>query len=421
MHRATRAVGVLCLLVACGCGKSQAPIAPPEPPLVVAENPVERTLDSFTEFTGYMRSVELQEVRAQVTGYLKTIYFADGDIVTEGQKLYEIDPEPYQAAFDNAKATVEKAQADEKNADAQRVVARADFDRAEAVMKKGGSALSQEEYDKRKATWESAVASCGAAKATIGAAEAALHKARFDLTNCVIKSDVKGVGRISRTLLTKGNLVKTGDTVLCRITSLDPIYAYVDVDELTSLACRAKIFDKKELPDPRDKSSRLKCWFGQKDENGFPHAGVVDYIGPEITRGTGTREVRGVFPNPPPYRYGPGESVRVKIETGVPQKYLTVPELAVGSQQQQKFVYVIDKNEKGEESATFLPVRVGPVRDVGGVRLQVIETTSGDGARQLSPADRVVVNGLLRVRPGVPVTVKLQSPTVPAKTEVAAK
>ena len=233
----------------------------------------------------------------------------------------------------------------------------------------------------------------------------AIRKAQFDRKNCTIRCEVRGVARVSRTNVTPGNLVTAGQTVLCRVTSVDPIHAIFDVDELTSLAYRRRIYDTKELPDPRDPRFRLKCEVGTKDEVGYPHKGVVDYIAPEIARGTGTREVRGVFANPQ-YRLTPGDSVRVRVEAGKPRRAVTVPEVAVGSQQRQKFLYAVN----GMDEVEFRPVVLGPVREVNGIRLQVIE--SG-----VSPADRVVVNGLLRVRPGVKVQPK---PTPPPPTPPAA-
>jgi RND family efflux transporter MFP subunit len=398
--------------LAAGCSKPAPSLAPPAPPVVTVEHPVERTLDSFTEFTGYLRAVEEQEIRAQVTGYLKKIHFSEGGIVKEGEPLYEIDPEPYDAALASAKASLAKAEADVLNYESQFRSAQTDFIRVEQML--ATRSVSPEEFDRRKFTRDGADAALRSAKAAVDSARAAIARADFDRKNCVIRSEVKGLARVSRTQLTKGNLVTAGQSVLCRVTSLDPIYAYFDVDELTSLSYRRAIFDRKELPDPRQKGNELKCWVATKDEAGYPHAGYVDYIGPEIVRGTGTREVRGVIPNPgPQYRLNPGDSVRVRVVAGLPKKAVTVPEIAIGSQQRQKFVYVIAKGEGGEDVAQFRPVALGPVREVNGVRLQVVD--SG-----VTPADRVVVNGLLRVRPGVPVTAKLQPPAMPAESSAVA-
>jgi RND family efflux transporter MFP subunit len=386
-------------LSATGCGGGKPPVAPPEPPLVTFERPVARDLDALAEFTGRLVAVESQEVRAQVTGYLKEIKFEEGGIVQAGQPLYEIDPEPYDAALLNAAATAKKAENDVTTAERQLALAKADYDRAKAA----GPAVGREDLDKRKTAVDTGEVAVAAAKAALDAVRATEKKAKFDRANCTVRSEVKGAARVSRTEITKGNLVQAGQTLLCKVTSLDPIFAYWDVDEDTSLMYRRLVFDEKKLPNPRsDKpEERLKCWIGMKDETRgpdgkWPHEGYVDYVAPEIVRGLGTREIRARLANPGPnYRLGPGDSVRVQVTAGPTEKLITVPEIAVGSQQQQKFVYVIVEKD-GKPVAEFRPVRLGPVREVGGVRLQVI--TSG-----VTPADRVVVNGLLRVRPGAEV------------------
>jgi RND family efflux transporter MFP subunit len=392
---------VVLLALAAGCAKPP-PVAPPEPPVVTVEHPRKQTFDSTKEFTGYLRAVETQEVRAQVTGYLKVVKFEEGGLVKEGDVLYEIDPELYDATLQNAKANLTKSEFDVTTAKANLEQAKGDFDRAE----KSKAALSTEEFDKRKNAFTSASAAVDSAKAAVEVARANIRRAEFDRKNCTIRSEVKGTARVSRTLWTKGNFVSAGTTVLCRVTSLDPIYAYFDIDENTSLEYRRKIYDTKELPNPRE-VKKLRCWVGLRDEplsaaGRWPHEGVIDYIAPEIVRGTGAREIRGVLANPDG-RLSPGDSVRVQVEAGPPREAVTVPEIAVGSQQQQKFVYVIVKDKDGKQVAEFRPVVLGDLREVGGVRHQVIE-------KGVTPDDWVVVNGLLRVRPGAEVTPKEQTP-----------
>ncbi len=337
-----------------------------------------------------------------MTGYIKTIRFADGDIVKEGDALFEIDPEPYEAALKNADANLAKAKADIATADA--VLARANTDYDRGVKLQQSKSLSIEDFDLRKSARDSAVADLQAKKALAEAAEATLRKAAFDRRNCVIRSEVKGVGRISRTLLTKGNLVTSGQTLLCKVTSLDPIHAFWDVDEMTSLMYRRQI-EKKQVADPRETSMDVQI--GLKDEEGFLHQGKVDYIDPEIRRVSGSREIRGIFQNPG-YRLSPGDSVRVRLESGIPKQYITVPEIAVGSQQQQKFVYVVVKDKEGKNIVEFRPVTTGAVRSVGAQRLQIIE-------QGLQPGEVVIVNGLLRVRPGMEVKTKEMPATVSKK------
>ncbi len=320
-----------------------------------------------------------------------------------GDVLYEIEPEPYQAALLNAKAIVAKSASEIATLENQLQLATAELDRAKALLPK--RAISQQEYDEKKTSFETAKTSLTAAGASLEAAKASQRKAEFDLVNCTIRSAIASPGRVSRTEITPGNLVVAGQTVLCKIVSLNPIYAYWDVDEATSLTYRRKIFDEKSLPDPRGEQ-KLAFWVGLKDEQKgadgkWPHSGFVDYIAPEIVRGSGTREIRGVLANEN-YRLSPGDSVRVQVTMGPASGVLTIPEIAVGSQQQQKFVYVVVQKE-GKSIAEFRPISLGPVYELGGVRLQVVN-------EGLSESDSIVVNGLLRVRPGARLTQSCKRP-----------
>ncbi|WP_157369552.1 efflux RND transporter periplasmic adaptor subunit [Zavarzinella formosa] len=400
--------------------------------MVTVERPVERTLDTYYEFTGYLRAAREVEVRAQVTGYLKTIHFKEGRLVKGGDVLYEIDSEPYEAALLSARAnlaaavaSLQKLTADVITAEERYALAKVEYERQSKLAQTG--AVSQSDFDKTQSLFKTTTSEVSAAKANRDSqtavrdsASAALRKAEFDRNNCVIRLSAKDItapenltmntsggdiqARISRTLITEGNLVLSGQTVLCKVVSLNPMYGYWDIDEMTSLAYRKLIYDDKTLPDPR--LHALKCWIGGKSDTGYPHEGYVNYIAPEISRGTASREVRGVFPNPD-HRLSPGDSIRIKAEAGPPMKKVTIPEIAVGIRQQQKFVYVVVQKE-GKEIAEFRPIVAGPVREVNGVRLQVIE-------QGLSVKDMVVVNGLLRVRPGAPVTATEQSSPVSPK------
>jgi RND family efflux transporter MFP subunit len=395
MKRLAFFVLILGLGACTGCGGPLPQMAPPEPPVVTVEKPVLRELDSLAEFTGRLAAKEVQEVRAQVSGYLKVIHFRDGDIITkQGHVLYEIDSQPYDSALANATAQVNKAISDVSTSEKQLALAKSEWENGKNI-----AGLSKEERDRRKNSFETAETTVTSAKAMVDSLKAAEKKAKFDVDNCKIRSEVKPPARVSRTEITIGNLVQAGQTVMCKVTSLDPMYVYLDVDEDTSLMYRRRIFDEKTLANPREK--QLDCWVGMRDETRGPdgkwkHPGKIDYVAPEIIRGLGTREVRGVIANPgPDNRLTPGDSVRVQITSGATEKLLTVPEIAVGSQQQQKFVYVIVEKD-GKQIAEFRPVVLGPVRDIDGLRLQVI--TKG-----LTENDRIVVNGLLRVRPGAEV------------------
>jgi RND family efflux transporter MFP subunit len=386
--------------VLCGCKRSGPSLSPPEPPTVTVEHPVLRTLDSVTEFTGRIVPVESQVVQSQVTGYVKEIKFKDGELVQPNQVLYEIDPVPYQAALANAKAMVAKTTSDIATVETQLLQAAADYERA---RRSAVGTLSEQELDQFRTTYETAKTFLDTQKASLAAAVATEQKAQFDRDNCSIRNAVTLPARVTRTELTPGNLVVSGQTVLCKVTSLDPVFVYVDVDEETSLRYRKQIFEKK-LPNPREQE-RLKCWIGRRDEfrnelGRWPHEGEIDYIAPELMRGSGTREVRGVLENPD-FRLNGGDSVRVQITFGPPESLVTIPEIAVGSQQQQKFVYCVTEKD-GKQVTEFRPIELGSVREINGVRLQVV-------MKGLTAEDRVIVNGLLRVRPGIQVTPVVQS------------
>jgi RND family efflux transporter MFP subunit len=389
-----------------GCQRKPSPIAAPEPPVVTVESPALRSLDEVAEFTGRLAPIEKQIVQSQVTGYLQEILFKDGDLIEPGQPLYTIDPKPYEAALLNAKAMVAKSTADFEAAEKRQRLAKADWDRAQRASQ---GTFSQQDLDVFRTTSETASSALQAALGAVDSAKAAEMKAAFDRQNCTIRNSVSIPGRINRTQITLGNLVVAGQTILCEVTSLDPIFAYWEVDEETSLRYRRQVFDVKSIPDPRG-DTKLNCWVGLKDEvrgeNGkWPHQGYVDYLAPEIVRGSGTREVRGVLENDD-YRLSPGDSIRVQVTSGATTKKLTVPEIAIGSQQQQKFVYCVVTKD-GKSTAEFRPVKLGPVRELNGVRLQIIE--SG-----LTSEDKIVVNGLLRVRPGLEVKATEQSTPVGA-------
>ena len=174
------AAAVVCaaVLYAGGCGPGSPPVQPPEPPVVTVEHPVERELDSYTEFTGYLKAVEAVDVRAQVTGFLEDRVLRDAGgrsansgLVKEGEKLYEIDPEPYDAALKNAEASLARADADVVNAESTSRRAKADLDRVE----KAKAALSPEEFDKYRTAAETSAAAVTSAKAAVDVARANLR------------------------------------------------------------------------------------------------------------------------------------------------------------------------------------------------------------------------------------------------------
>jgi len=339
-------------------------VQPAEPPVVTVATVTERDFPPYVEFTGRTDAVKAVDIVPEVSGILTKINFPEGKLVQKNEVLYEIDPVPYKAVLDRANADAASAKASLALAESELTQYRA-----------AGTAVSKNELDK-------AVAKRDSADAALKAADADIEKAKFNFEKTKVLSPI--AGRIARTLLTEGNLVSANATRLTRIVSVNPIYVLFDVDETTSLRYRDMIYKTKELPDPREVGLKLRCWVRLNNEPGFTREGVVDYVDPEVSRASATRQVRGVIPNKDGYM-SPGDPVRVRVEAGPGKKVVMIPEVAVGSQQRQKYVYVInDKNE-----AEFRPVELGEARD----GMRVVE--SG-----LKPGERIVVLGLLRVRHG---------------------
>lgn len=360
------AILVAAVLVA-GCS-GPTPTAPqsPEPPVVTVANPQIREISRTIDLIGRTEAVKMVDIIPEVSGSIVKIGFKDGQMVNVGDLLYEIDPIPF-------KAMADKASADVANAKAQLALAEADLARVRQAAASGS--ISKIEIDQ-------VVAKRDSAQAMLQASEAEVIRTSFNLSRTKIKSPI--AGRIERTLMTEGNLVTANSSRLTRIVTIHPMYAYYDVDEMTSLRYRSMIIKDKTLSDPKE-STALKAWIKLKNEDRYTREGTVDYIEAEVNRASATRTIRSVFPNEDGF-ITPGESVRIRLEAGAKRQVILIPEIAIGSQQGQKYVYTI--NDKNEAMMTI--VTLGEVRD----GFQVVE-------KGLSATDRIVVNGLLRVRPGV--------------------
>ena len=358
------------VLLFAGCAQSDSEPPKQPPPEVTTSKPVSREVTDYFEFPGQTEAVGEVEVRARVTGYLMKVNFVDGRNVKKGDLLYEIDPRPYQAALDRAKGELVRllALADK---------AKADLARSERLRPSG--AISQDEYEQH-------VANLAVCKASIQSAEAAVRDAQLNLEFTKITSPIDG--RVSRTQITEGNLVQPGPgdaTLLTTVVTTNPIYVYFNVDEHALLQYQELAFKNgQELHPKMLKALRLPVEIGLANEEGFPHAGIIDFADNKIDRNTGTLRTRGVFENPKEY-LTPGLFVRVRTPFGVPHQALLVNERAIGTDQRQKYLLTVDKNDVVE----YRPVKVGRLLD----GMRVIE--SG-----LNAGDLVVVNGLQRARPG---------------------
>src|SRR5947207_964046 len=351
------------LLCAAGC-KPKSGVAPPQPPAVSVVQPVAREVVEWDEYIGRLESPESVEIRARVSGYLDKVHFKEGKEVKKGDLLFTIDRRPYKADLDRAVADYERAQS-------QTELAKNDADRVQKLILT--KAISTEDYDTKVKTYTSAQAAEKSAKATLD-----LATLNWEFTE--IHAPI--AGRISRALVTEGNLISggvsgAGATLLTTIVSLDPLYLYGDADERAILKYRRLSQEGKRVS-ARD--AEIPAEMALADETGFPHKGYMDFVDNRVDPNTGTIRARGVFSNAD-HSLSPGFFARIRIPGSGKYPALLIPDRALGSDQAQKFVYVVNAEKKVE----FRPVTVGPIID----GLRVVKTG-------LKAGEPIIVEGLDR-------------------------
>jgi multidrug efflux system membrane fusion protein len=353
-----------------GCSSSAQPKAPAPVEVSVAEVICKQIGDS-DEFTGRLEAVNAVEVRPRVSGYLQSVHFKEGAIVRRGDLLFQIDPRPFQAEVDRLKGDLSQAKA-------QRSRAQSDFARAERLHNNDG--MSAEEYDRRAAVRNEA-------EARIASTEAALRGAELNLEFTRVIAPI--TGRVGRAEITEGNLVESGAAQvkpLTTLVSLDPIYVYFDVDEQTYLKYARLTRDHGTSSGDLHSAARL----GLADEDGFPHLGQVSFVDNQVSSSTGTIRLRATFANKN-LALTPGLFARIRLQGGDAHSGCLAKDEAVVTDLNQKYVFVLGKNN----TLTYRPVKLGPMTE----GLRVVR----DG---LHEGDVIVVNGLQRVRPGDAVTPK---------------
>jgi membrane fusion protein, multidrug efflux system len=352
-----------------GAGAASAPTATP-PATVTVAAPESREYIPTETLTGRIDAVDSVEIRARVSGFLAEVRFQAGQTVRKGDVLFVIDPRPFQAALQRAEADLESAKTRAAQADR-------DAARAEQMLKT--KAISVEEADQRRTRLSEA-------KASVAVAEAALVTARLNVEYAEIRSPIDG--RVSRALVTPGNNVSGVDgatTLLTTVVSVDPVYVYADLDE--SVLLRLNRF-RREGVLPVDAKGRIEVGVGLADETGYPHMGTVESLDNRLDPSTGSLVLRAVLANPD-QRFVPGLFARVSLPSGPKTAALFVPDDVLGTEQSRKFLYTVSASNTVEKKF----VTTGPLS--GGKRL----VASG-----LTPTDRVVVNGQLRIQfPGQPV------------------
>lgn len=367
---AALALASVAALAGCGDdGASQADRqAAPPPPTVTVAKPVVREVVEDDEFVGRFEALDEVDVRARVGGYLEKIHFTDGAIVAEGDLLFTIDPRPFRAEVAQAEALLKIAESQVEFTQKQLV-------RARDLSSRGNISVSA--LDERQNEYLSA-------QAQVQGAKAALDSARLDLEYTEIRAPISG--RIDRNLISVGNLVETNVTILTTIVAVDPIYFYFDIDERSFLAyardARARGVALQEGAGALEVKVRLS------DERDGSFDGKLDFSENRVDEGTGTMRVRAILNNPNLVMQ-PGLFGIINIPGSLPYEGVLIPDSAIAADQDRRIVYLVD--DEGKVS----PRQVRPGPRLHGYRVV------RDG---LTGQETIVINGLMRIRPGVTVT-----------------
>ncbi|MGA2065073.1 MAG: efflux RND transporter periplasmic adaptor subunit [Thermoguttaceae bacterium] len=434
--------GLLIAAAAAGCRSKTREVGPTEIPVVPVSHPDERTVTDYVDFTGRTDAVDSVNIVARVTGYLLPPLFQEGSEVKAGQVLFEIDPRPYQAQLDQAKSQV-------KLNEEQLELAKTTLARYQALDKTTPGAVSQQALDQYKAAVAEAKARVDAQKKSLE-----VYNLNKEFTQVVSPVD----GQVSRYYLTQGNLVNQDQTLLTTVVSLDPMYAYFNMDERTYLRIGAAISAGKTTA-PAD--GDIAVLLGFQNEDGFPHKGTVNFVDNQVNSTTGSITMRAKFANSRlipaakdasaaeskassaekaaaggagtarkdasaaeskassaekaavpgtntrRWMFSPGMFVRVRLPIDEPHKALLVIDRAIQSEQGHKYVYVLDPQNNRVQTRS---VETGPLQQDG---LRVVEG-------EIKLDDLVVVGGIQQVRPKMKVEPdERQMPTLGGPSEAA--
>jgi RND family efflux transporter MFP subunit len=377
---AAAAAGAPLFLTACSTEAAQAVVtqASNAPQVSVAEV-LQRQITNYQEFTGRIEAVERVELRPRVSGYIESVAFHEGAEVKKGDVLFVIDPRPYDAALKRARAELARAQSANRQAQSEH---------ERAVKLLALRALSQEEFDARTAGSEKS-------GADVQAAQAAVDAALLDLEFTKVRAPISGV--VGKAEITTGNFVGAGDNVLTRLVSVDPVYVRFDGDEAAYL--RQEQYDRAQ--DAAGTRKPQPVWIGLANEDGYPHEGAMVFTDNELDAQTGTIRARARLSNRDRL-FTPGLFARVRLGEGASHDAILIEDAAVGTDQTRRFVYVV----KSDNSLEYREVELGSLYE----GLRVVK--SG-----LTPGEQIVVNGLMRVRPGVTVTPQQVAMRLPADEE----
>lgn len=367
------ALGAMLLsLLLVGCDNSVAQNAAPPAPAVSAADVVVKSISQWDSFNGRIEAVESVQLRPRVSGYIDKVNYTDGQEVKKGEVLFTIDDRTYRAALEQAQANLARAKT-------QASLAQSEANRTDKLI--NTHLVSREEWEQRRSAAVQAQADIRAAQAAVDAAQLNL-----DFTKVTAPID----GRASRALITSGNLVTAGDTasVLTTLVSQKTVYVYFDVDESTYLHYQNLA---RSGQGASSNHTALPVEIGLTGEEGYPHQGKVDFLDNQLTPSTGTIRMRALLDNSQ-RQFTPGLFARVRLPGSAEFKATLVDDKAVLTDQDRKYVYIVDKEGKAQRRD------ITPGRLADGLRI----------VRQgLNPGDKVIVEGLQKVfMPGMPVNAK---------------
>ncbi len=368
---------LILVLVSLGCGKGDS--TPPASEVTVSK-PIVQEVIEWDEYSGRLESPKTAEISPRVSGVIVSAPFQEGGLVKEGDVLFKIDDRSYKAELLSKNADVARAEA-------LTTQSQLNYNRYQKI--KDSKAISAEDYDQALATLKQS-------QAQLASAKAAQEIAKLNLEWTEVTAPISG--RVSKKLVTEGNLVSASQTTpLTTITSIDPLYCYVNIPERTFLKYQENSLRRKEQNNSEGKTvSTLKL----ENEKSFSRTGEIDFIDNHVDPNTGTVQIRGVIPNND-HSLSTGLFARMRVPASLPYKALLIPDVAVGTDQTAKFVYVITEENKVEFRKVEIGVLFGKLRKI---------------EKGLNENERVIVNGLQRAKPGVIV----QPKEVPIEQELIA-
>ncbi len=380
---ALASTATISLALLTGCGGDKAASAAMLPTVEVSVVQIQPVTD-WNDFTGHFNAVESVQLRPRVSGYIDKVQFEEGSDVSQGQVLFVIDQHPYQLQLQSAEAELNRAAAELK-------LAQSEMARSKKLL--AVHAVSQEEFEQR-------LSSQNQLESQYQVAQAAYKQAQLNMEYTKVVSPV--AGRVSRAIVTRGNYVTSGDTVLTSIVSLDPIYVEFSSDEQRYQNYR-QLLRSGALATSGDKQTPV--FVGLESDDNFPYTGQLTFIDNAVNSATGAIAIRAQISNPDKH-FTPGMLARVRLQGSTPYQAAVINDAAIGTDQGSQFVLVVDANNVVQRQTVTTGGRVGSER--------VVRTG-------LKGGEKIIVNGLLRVRPGATVDAQLAKDAQPSKDAQLAK